>query len=38
MFANWVPVAGLPISKVLSLLTGNAGTSVKLHILDGEFP
>ena len=32
-----VPVAGLPISQVLSLLTGNAGTSVKLHILDGEF-
>eukprot|EP00277_Geminigera_cryophila_P014039 CAMPEP_0179445442 /NCGR_PEP_ID=MMETSP0799-20121207/28871_1 /TAXON_ID=46947 /ORGANISM="Geminigera cryophila, Strain CCMP2564" /LENGTH=213 /DNA_ID=CAMNT_0021233455 /DNA_START=100 /DNA_END=741 /DNA_ORIENTATION=+ len=33
-----VPVAGLPIPRVLSMLTGQAGSGVKLHILDGKFP
>jgi C-terminal processing protease CtpA/Prc len=30
--------AGMPIAKVLAMLTGPAGTGVKLHILDGQFP
>jgi len=31
------PTAGLPISRVLAMLTGPPNTVVKIHILDGEF-